>query len=138
MGVAMSHPNKSRMFMIVSLLLVMFAGLAMAQSTNGTIAGVVTDNSGAVVPGAAVSATGVASGETRTTVTGNSGEYRIESLTPGPYVITVKASGFATTKIEGVIVRTSVITSNNVSLQVASANEEVTVAAAADTIQTES
>jgi hypothetical protein len=127
-----------RMQVAVVLILVLLASFAVAQSTNGTIAGVVTDNTGAVVSGASVSATGVASGETRTAVTGTSGEYRIESLTPGPYVITVKASGFAHTKIEGVVVRTSTITSNNVSLQVATTNEEVTVAASADTIQTES
>src|SRR3569623_1654062 len=106
-------PSSLRKFVVVTLLLVMLAGVAWAQASNGTIAGVVTDHSGAVVSGAAVSATGIASGETRTAVTGSSGEYRIESLTPGQYVITVKATGFATTIVEGVVVRTSTITSNN-------------------------
>jgi outer membrane receptor protein involved in Fe transport len=131
-------PSKIRIFVAITLMLVMLAGAAMAQSTNGTIAGVVTDKSGAVVSAAKVDVAGVASGEVRTTVTGNSGEYRFESLTPGEYTITVTASGFAKTKVEGVTVRTSVITSNNVALTVASSNEEVTVAAAADAIQTES
>ena len=53
-------PSKIRIFVAITLMLVMLAGAAMAQSTNGTIAGVVTDKSGAVVSAAKVDATGVA------------------------------------------------------------------------------
>ena len=126
------------MFVAVSLMLVLFAGLSLAQTTKGTIAGVVTDNSGAVVPGATITATAVAGVDSRTVVSGSSGEYRIEPLTPGDYVLSVVAKGFANTKVQGVVVRTSVITSNNIVLGIAGATESVTVEASADTIQTES
>ena len=119
-------------------MLVLVASFAMAQTTKGTIAGVVTDKSGAVVSGAAVTATAAAGGETKSVTTGANGEYRIETLTPGEFVVTVKAQGFATTKVSGVVVRTSVITPNNVALEVAGTTETVTVEASADTIQTES
>ncbi len=123
---------------VLALMLVVFASFTMAQTTKGTIAGVVSDKSGAVVAGATVTATAVAGGDTRTATTGQSGEYRLETLTPGDYVVTVTAPGFATTKVSGVVVRTSVITPNNVAMEVAGTTETVTVEAAADTIQTES
>lgn len=119
-------------------MLVLVASFAMAQTTKGTIAGVVTDKSGAVVPGATVTATAANGGDTRTATTGQSGEYRLETLTPGEYVVTVKAQGFAITKVSGVTVRTSIITSNNVAMEVAGTTETVTVEASADAIQTES
>lgn len=119
-------------------MLTMLVGIGVAQTTKGTIAGVVTDATGAVVPGATVTAAASAGGETRTTVTGSNGEYRLEPLTPGEYAVTVAAQGFSKTKVSGVVVRTSIITSNNVQLSIAATGETVEVIASADTIQTES
>ena len=127
-----------RALVAIALMLVMFAGFGVAQTTRGTIAGVVTDNSGAAVTGAKVTATPVEGGEARTATTGTTGEYRIEQLTPGTFNVSIAADGFATKKVENVIVRTSVITSNNVSLAVAGGSETVTVEARPDAIQTES
>jgi hypothetical protein len=132
------HKFILRALVATVLMLVMFAGSSMAQTTKGTIAGVVTDKSGAVVSGATVTATAVGGGETRTVTTSGNGDYRIEPLTPGIFVVTITAQGFATTKVENVMVRTSVITANNVILGVAGSTETVTVEAAADAIQTES
>src|SRR6185369_1339300 len=71
-------------FIALGLLLLLPACL-MAQTTRGTIAGVVTDAQGAVVTGAKISATPVSGGEPRSTTSGPNGEYRIESLNPGNY-----------------------------------------------------
>ena len=121
------------------LCLVLLLSLSVfGQTTRGTIAGVITDSTGAVVSGATVTATAVAGGEPRTTTSGSGGEYRIEALTPGAYNISVEAAGFATTKINNVIVRTSLVASNNVTMSVRSASETVQVEANADQIQTES
>lgn len=127
-----------RTVVVLGLMLALVAGFGFAQSTKGTIAGVVSDASGAVVPNATVTASASAGGETRSVVTGSNGEYRIEPLTPGEYTVLVSAQGFAKTKVERVIVRTSVITSNNVQLSIASTGETVEVIALADAIQTES
>jgi hypothetical protein len=121
------------------LLLVIFVGaFGFAQSTNGTLAGTVTDSSGAVVSGATVTATSQTGSESRSATTGQSGEYRIESLTPGTYSIEIKASGFGTTKVSNVNVRTSAVTSSNVQMKIGNADTSVTVEASADAIQSES
>src|SRR2546426_4419729 len=67
-------------------------GLPAGAQTLGTIAGVVRDPSGAVLPGVTVEAASPALIEgSRTAVSGNAGSYRIENLRPGEYVVTVLA-----------------------------------------------
>jgi hypothetical protein len=122
----------------VLLLVIFVAAFGFAQSTNGTLAGTVTDSSGAVVPNAIVTATSETGSATRSATTGQSGEYRIESLTPGTYSLEIKASGFGTTKISNVNVRTSAVTSSNIELKVGNADTSVTIEASADAIQSES
>src|SRR4030095_4791471 len=85
---------------LMALLLVSPA-MAWAQVT---LAGVVTDNSGAVLPGVTVEASRPALIEkVRAPVTDGSGRYRSESLQPGQYAVTFSLSGFATQKRDGVI-----------------------------------
>lgn len=127
----------ARWFALLVALLVV-SSLAFAQTTRGTIAGVVTDTQGAVVTGAQVTATPVAGGEPRSTTTGPNGEYRIEALNPGAYTVDVRAQGFSDTKVQNVVVRTSLVSSNNVQLSIKGATESVVVEANVDQIQTES
>jgi hypothetical protein len=126
----------------VLTLLVVFAlaigGTLFAQTTKGTIAGVVTDAQGLVVPGAAVTASAAEGGDIRSTTTGSNGEYRIEALNLGKYVVKVVAKGFAETIVRDVVVNASQITATHIELKVAGTNETVTVEAGAETIQTES
>jgi hypothetical protein len=65
---------------------------------QGTIAGVVRDSTGAVVPGANVVVKSTATGAERTTVSNNLGEYHVPGLTPGPYQVTVSKQGFQSYK----------------------------------------
>src|SRR5207302_1331606 len=104
----------------------------------GTIAGVVTDAQGLVVPGASVTASAIELGEARSTTTGAQGEYRIEALTLGKYTLAVKASGFAETVVRDVVVNASLITAINIELKISGGVETVTVEAGAETVQTES
>src|SRR5258708_5637741 len=74
-----------------------------AQSSGSTITGVVTDPSGAAVPGVTVEASSPALIEgSRQVVTDTSGQYRIVDLRPGRYVVTFKAEGFQTIRREGI------------------------------------
>jgi hypothetical protein len=127
-----------RFLALLAVVALAMLGTVSAQTTKGTIAGVVTDKTGAVVTGATVTATPSDGGEGRSTTTGARGEYRIEALTPGQYTLAVSAPGFSTLKIEKVTVSTSLITSNNAQLAVASGNETVSVEATGEGIQTES
>jgi hypothetical protein len=119
------------------ILLCALAVVSLAQTTRGSIAGVISDSSGAVISNATVSATPEAGGEARSVTTGSNGEYRIESLNPGLYRVEASAQGFSKKTVEHVAVRTSQIASTSLALQVGNASETVTVEAGADQIQTE-
>src|SRR5438128_2086931 len=74
-----------------------------AQTSTGSIAGVVKDTSGAVLPGVAVEAAGPALIEkVRTVVTDAQGQYKIVELRPGTYIVTFNLTGFSTIKREGI------------------------------------
>ena len=133
----MRHSSKYVLTLLVVFALAAAVTLS-AQTTKGTIAGVVTDAQGLVVSGATVTAAASDGGDIRSTITGSNGEYRIESLILGKYTVTVKAKGFAETIVRDVVVNASVITSTNVELKITGGVETVTVEAGAETIQTES
>src|SRR6187455_1555077 len=95
---------------------------------QATLAGVVKDNSGAVLPGVTVEAASPALIEkVRTAITDGSGRYRIENLQPGNYTVTFALGGFATVKRENLTVSgTGVITVDG-ELRVGGVTETVTV-----------
>jgi hypothetical protein len=74
----------------------MFAtGVANGQLTGkGAISGTVTDNTGAVIAGASISAKNTATGISTTTTTTGTGDYNFSNLDPGIYTVTTTASGF--------------------------------------------
>ncbi len=77
-----SASNRTKVAAMLALLLALPA-VARAQAT-GTISGVVTDASGAVLPGAAVEAKNEGTGQLRTATTSAEGFYTIPLLSPGP------------------------------------------------------
>lgn len=107
------------------------------QTSQGTLAGVARDKSGAVLPQAQVRITNEATGEVRHGATKNDGAYRIDAVPPGRYTVTVSATGFDTVKETGVVVNSSEISSLDVVLQVGAANDVVEVKAVANSINTE-
>jgi outer membrane receptor protein involved in Fe transport len=85
----------------VLVLVTMFASLLVfGQAEQGSITGVVTDPSGAVVPGATVTAKNAATGFTRTATSGGTGAYILPALPPAVYDVTVSKSGFADFKTQ--------------------------------------
>jgi len=93
--------------------LVLSAGLflvpiAQAQTSSGGLTGVITDETGGVLPGAAVTAVNAATGFSRVAVTTNSGSYRFPNLPIGRYSVKVELSGFATVTVEGVDINVAV------------------------------
>ena len=102
---------------------------AWAQTFRGGINGTVTDQSGAVVPGAAVEAVDTATGISHKTLSSSAGEYSFEDLPLGSYVVTISASGFKNEKISGVPVTAGVIYTLQIKLGIASAGQTVEVSA---------
>ena len=78
------------------LALVLLLPLPIWAQATGTIVGTVADPSGAVIPGAKVTATNVATGVSQSTVTGSAGTYTIPNLGVGNYNISAEGSGFKT------------------------------------------
>src|ERR1700677_3857790 len=89
-----------RRLTLAALLFATFAftsAAASAQTITGTIRGTITDPSGAVIRGAKVTATNVATAVKTTTVSDAAGEYSMQFLAVGAYTVTVTAGGFDTT-----------------------------------------
>jgi hypothetical protein len=104
---------------------------------GSSLQGVVTDQSGAVVAGAKVTATNEATGVARDATTNASGVYRITGLSPGTYAVAAEASSFKTASSPDVVVVAEAVRGLNVSLQPGSAQESVTVTAGTEALQTE-
>src|SRR5689334_6407259 len=76
-----------------------------AQVTTGTVRGVVTDQAGAVVPGATITITDPKTKASQTAQSGNGGEYQFNNLAVGTYVMTVQppaSSNFSTLTLSDV------------------------------------
>jgi len=106
-------------------LLLLVPRSAFAQAT---LTGVVKDASGAVLPGVTVEAASPALIEkVRSAVTDGTGQYRIESLTPGTYSVTMTLTGFSTFKREGIELTGTFIATINADLKVGAVAETITV-----------
>ncbi|HVZ84763.1 MAG TPA: carboxypeptidase regulatory-like domain-containing protein [Terracidiphilus sp.] len=108
-------------------LLLCCAAAVLAQAGRGSINGLVSDPTGAIVPGATVTAQDAGTGVKITTVSSAAGLYSFVSLTPGTYDVTASAKGFDTAVLKNVTVSVDQTTSVNITLKVGSVSEVVTV-----------
>jgi hypothetical protein len=119
-----------RIARLSTLLLLLLAPLTavrvLAQSPTGSLQGTVQDPSGAVVPGATVTATSV-DGATLTTKSGDDGHYAFAKVVPGAYTVTVAAQGFTLAQPIAVNVPAGRATPKDITLAIATAQQEVTV-----------
>ena len=76
-----------------------------AQTTTAELVGTVQDSTGAVIPGASITALNTETGVPRTTKSEESGEYVLTQLPPGPYSLTVEAPGFSKLVQTGIVLR---------------------------------
>jgi hypothetical protein len=100
---------------------------AVAQA-QATIAGVVRDTSGAVLPGVTVEAASpVLIEKVRSVVTDGSGQYRIVDLRPGTYSVTATLVGFSTVKRDGIELTGSMTATIPIEMRVGALEETITV-----------
>lgn len=102
-----------------------------AQTGRGGISGLVTDSSGADVPGATVTIVSSATNVTSETTTSSAGLFVFTSLVPGRYVVTASYAGFQKSVRQDVPVEVDKVTSINFELQPGNNTESVTVTAEA-------
>jgi hypothetical protein len=109
----------------------------LAQSSTQTIEGVVSDTTGAVITGAKVTATNVATGVTSTVSTNAAGTYTFPLIPVGNYDVKVELAGFKTGEVRNLRVETAAQVRQDFQLQVGQLTETVEVSASAALLNTE-
>jgi hypothetical protein len=127
--------GRSAVFLLLGVWLA--AAVGFGQLGVGTITGRVTDTSGAVVPDAQITIVNTDTNFTFTSRTNSEGLFRVPSLQPGPYRVTVEAAGFTRFLHENVLLRAGDTLAVNTALSVGAVTETVAVTAAAPLLQTE-
>ena len=105
-----------------------------AQVSTGTIAGTITDPTGAVTPGATITATNTATGLSVTAVATSAGFYTIPNPQPGPYTLNVIATGFSEAVENGIDLQVGAQREINIALKVGVITEKIVVTSAAPSI----
>ncbi|HLH34244.1 MAG TPA: carboxypeptidase-like regulatory domain-containing protein [Alloacidobacterium sp.] len=120
--------------------MILVAHTALAQMAGtGSVSGVVTDPTGAVIAQASVDLTNEATGVKQHTMTNSAGHYSFLNLVPSStYTITVTHTGFQTAVRTGVIVQVASATALNIALETGTVTQSVTVSASGATLETES
>lgn len=124
--------------LVLFLVLLVSCPLLAQISGTGAISGVVRDPSGALLSGASITATNLATGLARHLVSSGKGEFAIQLLEPGHYSLSVSKTGFATSNFADVVVNVTQVTGLNARLTLGSAQETVQVQSTGDLLQTES
>jgi len=120
----------------VGLALLLVSGLAQAQTFRGTILGMITDSSGAAIPGAQVVIKNQGTAQTRTTTSGDAGTYTVPELPVGQYAVTVSKDGFESMTVGGVEVTVAGEHRVDVTLQPGHIESRVEVEATAPMVTT--
>lgn len=128
---------KALLFGIVAVLTVPSIW-AQGVSGSASVAGTVTDTTGAVIPGASVVLLNVERGSEQEVSTNEAGNYAYPDITPGTYSVRVSSDGFQTREVTDLQVQVGQRAAVNVELEVGQVTEVVTVEAAAVLLETES
>jgi hypothetical protein len=108
---------------------------AHAQATTGTISGIVTDESKAILPGVTVQVKSMETGATRSLVTDERGGFRALNLPPGIYSVTAELQGFTQAKRENLLLEIGRDVNADLSLKIGTVSEQVTVQGAATNVE---
>jgi len=135
--------KKSQVFSIAALMFMISMSfttttLTEAQVLYGSVVGTVTDESGAVVAGAAVRLTNEGTSQTRETATNDTGAYNFPDLTSGTYDITVTKAGFKTSTTRGIMVSVDKVVRVNPGLHVGDVSQAIDVTTETPALQTDS
>ncbi len=109
----------------------------LGQALTGSLTGIVTDKSAAVIPNAKITMKNDLSGDTRRTQTNAEGYFTVASVLPGTYTVTIEAQGFGTAKFEKIVFTAGDRKSlGDVTLEVATTGTEVSISATVEELST--
>src|SRR5215831_6955061 len=128
----------SRIFSLGAIFCLLTASLSWSQDTRGTITGRVLDPTGATVPGALVTVTNTAMGTKVSMKSNDDGVYQASFLLPGAYQVEVTAPGFKKFVRGGIQVQVNDRLEINVTLELGTAEQSVTINEEAPLLNTES
>ncbi|WP_162538890.1 TonB-dependent receptor [Granulicella sp. WH15] len=116
----------------------LFVRPSLAQQTQASLTGQISDPQGATIPNAEVSIKNVDTAITRTVATNGLGRYSVTNLNPGNYAVSVKAPGFSEKLLKGIVLAVGQEGSLDVAMTLGAASDVVTVNAEAAVTDTES
>jgi len=128
--------NLGILALVMAVVLSVAGSPLLAQGATGTISGVVSDTTGAVLPGVEVSVTNVGTTQSRLVITGDEGRYSTPQLLSGDYEVRAELAGFQTGVRQGIRLVVGQQAVVNFSLQVGSISEEVIVTGEAPLVNT--
>src|SRR5262245_31783262 len=120
--------------LVLLLVFTLTASVTIAQEQRGSIDGIVKDATGAVLPGATVTAKNAATGATLSTVTDAAGRFRFPSVQTGTYEVTASLVGFKPMAIPDVLVALGQIKTLDFGLPIGGVAESVEVLATSPVI----
>jgi hypothetical protein len=118
--------------------LALIPATALAQFDTATVVGTVRDASGAVVPAAKVTLTGVETGISAVKLSSSDGNYEFAAVKPGVYVVTAEKSGFAVALVDNVLVQVGARLRVDLEMPLGQVTEKVEVTAQSPLIETDS
>ncbi len=122
---------------VLALVIGLTPSITFGQSTSSSIVGTVMDESGAAVPGVAVTVTNVGTQAVRTVETNERGDYSVTALDIGLYEVAAELEGFSRALATGIRLEVDLVRRQNLTLEVGAVTEQITVRAQALTIQTD-
>ncbi len=127
---------RMKLLILLAVSALLTPGLAKAQiGQTATLAGIVTDASGAAVPGAEVTVTNVENGSETKTLTTDVGLYRVPYVVPGKYRVSATMAGFRTAVRENVDVFVAQTVTADFKLEVGGVADEITVSTQAPLLE---
>src|SRR5271157_5901653 len=125
---------------LLALVLVLLVTTSLLQvwaqtTTTGDISGVVTDQTGALVPNAALTLKSLSTGSTASATSNAQGAYRFALVAPGSYSVTARAQGFQAVS-KSVSVALGSDTAANIQLSISSSQETIEVTGATTSVET--
>lgn len=122
---------------VLSVLLFLLPAQAHGQNDRATISGKVSDQTGAIIVDAVISATDTDTGVAYSASTNSNGLYTVVGLPVGPYMLQVSRPGFKDYKLTGIVLIAAQVAEVNVSMQVGSSSQTVTVTGSAPLLDAE-